>query len=98
MDEQSNLHVINTIKVGDIYLDPFHETPIGPAIMLITEIDHIGSRFGHTDRIVRYEKYSPDNSMYVDLTLIDSKCSLWAGSIKGVKYPGKPTDFNFKKK
>jgi len=97
MDKQTNFHVISNVKIGDIYLDPFHETPLGPAVMVITEVDNMGSRFGIVDRIVRYEKYVPNDNTYVELTLIDPSCSLWAGSIKGVKYPGKYTDFKFKK-
>lgn len=95
--ETSNSHVILSIKPGDIYIDPFHSTLVGSSLMLVTRVDNMGLRLDYTDRIISYDRYAPDDDTYLSATLINEGCTLWAGSIEGVKYPGLVTDIKFKR-
>ena len=78
-------NIIENIKVGDLYLDPFHyvRSKIGKtsAIAKITEVGEMKTRFGKPDRIVRYEKYVPKEGSYGVLKFIENS-SVWAGDLK----------------
>lgn len=72
---------IQDVKVGDLFLHPFHYVPSGNTIFKITEVEPMSTRFGSPDRIVRGETWTPKNGEYATLKFIE-KTSLWAGSLK----------------